>query len=173
MSASTVFALVDGRKNTTSASCTVSRPSWAQVYRSGMQQPNAGSTNPFHLYNFQEYYCPHNKFMKDRTQHILLYSVKCLWGSIFTNVLLQDRTEDLKPCLKGIHTTQVIVAAYMVECTVCSYSTYVFGIKAAVGETPPCRHKTGNPHYLYTVSVTETGTWNHHKQHKMATSHAK
>ena len=44
MSASGAFALVDGRKNTTSASCTVSRPSWAQVYRSGMQQPNAGST---------------------------------------------------------------------------------------------------------------------------------
>ena len=44
MSASGVFVLVDGRKNTTSASCTVSRPSWAQVYRSETQQPNAGST---------------------------------------------------------------------------------------------------------------------------------
>ena len=42
--ASRVFALVDGRKNTTSASCTVSRPSWAQVYSSGMQQPNAACT---------------------------------------------------------------------------------------------------------------------------------
>ena len=31
------------RKSTTSASCTVSRPSWAQVYRSGLQQSNAGS----------------------------------------------------------------------------------------------------------------------------------
>ena len=44
MSTSGVFALVDGRKNTTSASCTVSRPSWAQVYRSRMQQPNAACT---------------------------------------------------------------------------------------------------------------------------------
>ena len=33
MSTSGVFALVDGRKNTTSTSCTVSKPSWAQVYR--------------------------------------------------------------------------------------------------------------------------------------------
>ena len=44
MGASEVFALVHGGKNTTSTSRTVSRPSWAQVYRSGMQQPNAGST---------------------------------------------------------------------------------------------------------------------------------
>ena len=39
-----VFALVDGRKNTTSASCTVLRPSWAQVHRSGMQQPKEACT---------------------------------------------------------------------------------------------------------------------------------
>ena len=46
MSASRVFALVDGGKKTTwaSASCTVSRSSWAQVYRSGMQQTNAACT---------------------------------------------------------------------------------------------------------------------------------
>ena len=46
MSASGVFALVGGRKNTTSASCGVSRPSWAQVYRSGMQQANVACTRP-------------------------------------------------------------------------------------------------------------------------------
>ena len=44
MSARGMFALVHGSKNTTSARCTVSRPTWAQVYRSGMQQPNACST---------------------------------------------------------------------------------------------------------------------------------
>ena len=44
VSASGVFALVDGRKNTTSACCTVSRLSWAQVYWSGMQQPHAACT---------------------------------------------------------------------------------------------------------------------------------
>ena len=32
------------KKNTTSANCTASRPSWAQIYRSGMQQPNAACT---------------------------------------------------------------------------------------------------------------------------------
>ena len=49
MSASGVFAQVGGRKNTTSASCTVSRPSWAQVYRSGMQQPNAACTRAMQI----------------------------------------------------------------------------------------------------------------------------
>ena len=37
-------ALVGTTKDTTSASCRGSRPSWALVYRSRMQQPNAGST---------------------------------------------------------------------------------------------------------------------------------
>ena len=41
-SASEVFALIDGRKNTTSASCRVSRPSCTS--RNRLQQPNAGST---------------------------------------------------------------------------------------------------------------------------------
>ena len=44
MSASDVFTLVDGRKNITRASCTMLRPSLAQVYRSRMQQPNAACT---------------------------------------------------------------------------------------------------------------------------------
>ena len=55
MTTSGVFALVNGRKNTTSASCTVSRPSWAQVYRSRMQQPNAGSTRA----RFALRWCPY------------------------------------------------------------------------------------------------------------------
>ena len=33
--------LVDGKKNTTSASCGGSQPSWAQARVRGMQQPNA------------------------------------------------------------------------------------------------------------------------------------
>ena len=41
-------------ENTTSASCTVSRLTWAEVYRSGMQQPNAGSTRA----RFALMWCP-------------------------------------------------------------------------------------------------------------------
>ena len=43
-SASEVFALIDGRINTTSTSCRGLRPSWALASRSRMQQPIAGST---------------------------------------------------------------------------------------------------------------------------------
>ena len=38
-----IYNIDDGRKNTISTSCAVSRPSWAQLW-SGMQQTNAGNT---------------------------------------------------------------------------------------------------------------------------------